>query len=199
MNTVRARGFTLLELLVALAIFAVLSVLAYGGLRHILSLDSGLRAATSRYQKVELALLVIEQDVREAVARGVRDELGASEPALHAGLSGELLSLTRVVPDLPVISSGAALARVRYRLVDGALYRDVWARLDRTPATEYRSRRLLEGISAFELRFFGDASWSDFWPRADSGPDTDRLPRGIEIGIAFGDGRTLRRVVARAG
>jgi general secretion pathway protein J len=163
------------------------------------SLDSGLHAASTRHQGLELALLVIEQDLRAAVPRGVRDELGSTEPALHAGLGGVLLSLTRAVADVPVITRGAALTRVRYRLVDGALYRDVWAQLDRTPATEYRSRRLIEDVSAFELRFFGDASWSEFWPRADSGPATDRLPRGIEIGIAFGDGRTLRRVVARAG
>lgn len=192
-------GFTLLELLVALAIFAVMSVLAYGGLRHILSLDAGLRAASGRHQGLELALLVIEQDLREAVPRGVRDELGSAEPALRAGLDGDLLSLTRTVADVPLVTSGAALARVRYRLDDGALYRDVWNQLDRTPATAYRSRRLLEDIAALDIRFFGDDSWSEFWPRADSGPALDSLPRGIEVVIEFDDGRSVRRVVARAG
>lgn len=199
MNCHRKSGFTLLELLVALAIFAVMSVLAYGGLRQILSLDDGLRAASERHQGLELALLIIEQDLREAVPRGVRDGLGAAEPALRAGLDGELLSLTRSVADVPLVTSGAALKRVRYRLDDGALYRDVWDKLDRTPATTYRSRRLLDDIAGLNIRFFGDNSWSEFWPREDSGPVVDRLPQGIAVGIEFDDGRSVRRVVARAG
>ncbi len=199
MSRRRTRGFTLLELLVALAIFAVLGVLAYGGLRQVISLDNGLRTALTRHQRLELAMLVLTEDLRQAVPRGVRDGLGESEPALHAGLDGELLSLTRAAPDLPGLRDGAALVRVRYRLVDGALYRDVWARLDRTPGTAFRSRRLLEGVDTLALRFFADAAWSEFWPRADAAATADILPRGVEVAIAFDDGGEVRRVLARAG
>ena len=82
----RAPGFTLLELLVAVAIFAVLGTLGYGGLRHVITLDSGLATAAARQAELGLALLVLEQDFREAAQRSVRDELGQAEPALRAGL-----------------------------------------------------------------------------------------------------------------
>ena len=125
MSSPRPGGFTLVELLVALALFAVLSVLSYGGLRHVMNLDAGLANAVARHTDLELALLLIEQDLHATVARGVRDELGGSEPALRAGLDGDLVSLTRRTADLSMSTPGAALARVRYRLVGGVLYRDV--------------------------------------------------------------------------
>ncbi|MGR8921204.1 MAG: type II secretion system minor pseudopilin GspJ [Gammaproteobacteria bacterium] len=193
-----AGGFTLVELLVALAIFAVLSVLSYGGLRHVMRLDEGLRAATARHEGLELALVVIEQDLRHALPRGVRDALGDPEPALKAGLDGELLTLTRIAPDAALATESVALRRVRYRLNgDGVLYRDVWEQLDRTPATSFRSRRLLREVGGISLRFFSRDSWSEFWPRAEAGPAVDALPRGVEIGIDFGAGHTASRIVAR--
>ncbi|MEQ8661111.1 MAG: type II secretion system minor pseudopilin GspJ [Gammaproteobacteria bacterium] len=195
----RQHGFTLLELLLAIAIFAVLSVLAYGGLRHVITLDAGLRVASTRHAEVELALLLLEQDFREAVPRGVRDELGGTVPALRAGLDGDLLVLTRRVPDLPTITRGAALARIRYRLEDGALYRDVWAQLDRTPATAYQTRRLLSDVQNLVLRFHGTASWSELWPPASGATLADLLPDGVEIVVEFAHGLSVRRVVVMAG
>ncbi len=194
----RCDGFSLLELLVAIAIFAVLSVLTYGGLRHVIRLDDGLRDTAARHQGLELALVILEQDIRHAVPRGVRDALGDSEPALRAGLGGELLTLTRVDPDIAFATAGPALSRVRYRLEDGALYRDVWARLDRAPTTPFRSRRLLDGITGFDIEFFDDAQWRAVWPRTDAGPAADALPRGVAIAVEFGSGRSVRRVVVRS-
>ncbi|MEQ8234308.1 MAG: type II secretion system minor pseudopilin GspJ [Gammaproteobacteria bacterium] len=200
-------GFTLLELLVAVAIFTVLGVLAYGGLRNVVNLDAGLRDASQRYERLEFALLVIEQDLRHAAPRSVRDELGEQVPALRAGLEGDVLSLTRHAPRLPGYDERAALARVRYRLDDGSLYRDVWAQLDRTPGTTFSTRRLLDDVAALELRFFADGDWNSFWPPAGTtarGPigavaGADPLPAGVAVEITFDSGAQVRRVVARSG
>jgi len=195
----RASGFTLLELLVSLAIFAVLAVLAYGGVRQLLSLESGLLTAATRYERLKFALVILEQDLGEAAPRSVRDGLGEPQAALIAGLEGELLSLTRRSPAVLEQTRAVGLRRVRYRLAEGNLYRDVWQELDRTPATALSSKRLLGNVLGLRLRFFSDGTWSAFWPpRADT-QDLDALPQGVEFVLEFADRSSLRRVVVRPG
>lgn len=187
-------GFTLVELLVAVSIFAIMSVLSYGGLRHLLSLERGLLAATGRYDRLEFAVIMLESDFNELRPRGVRDELGGPEPALRAGLGGDLLSLTRHVAPAPG-TDGVALRRVRYRLEDGRLYRDVWEALDRTPATPYTTRRLLDGVEAFDVRFFSGGSWQETWPPGDAAATRNNLPQGVEFRLELTARQNLRRLL----
>lgn len=197
MHASRARGFTLLELLVALAIFAVLATLAYGGVRQLVRLDAGLADSSARQERLRYAVTLMEQDLSALVPRGVRDGLGEAEPALRAGLRGELLTFTRRVSNLGADDGQPALRRVRYRVQNHALYRDVWEVLDRTPDSGYHSQRLLRDVAALELRFFDAGAWLEFWPKDEGAADL--LPGGVEFRLRFTDRRVLRRVIARPG
>ena len=194
-----ARGFTLLELLVAITIFAVLAVLSFGSVRNMLSFDDGLQSATRRYEALRYAVVIMEQDLSAVAPRSVRDALGESEPALRAGLKGELLTFTRRVPDISHFEGGPALRRIRYRVQDGSLYRDVWDGLDRTPDTGLRTQRLLRDVKALKLRFFDGGGWLEFWPRDENAISQEQLPQGVEFSIEFNNALSLRRVVARPG
>lgn len=195
----RAAGFSLIELLVSIGIFAVLAVLAYGGVRHLLSLESGLLAAATRYDRLKFALVMLEQDLAAAAPRSVRDALGDPEPALRAGVAGELLTLTRRAPTPLVHTPVAGLRRVRYRLAQGNLYREVWAELDRTPATPLSSQRLLGNVAGLRLRFFAQGSWREVWPPSPDAQSLDLLPQGVEFVLEFPDRLSLRRLVVRPG
>ncbi|MBK6660884.1 MAG: type II secretion system minor pseudopilin GspJ [Proteobacteria bacterium] len=199
MTTRTARGFTLLELLVAISIFAVLSTLSYGSVRHLLSFNDGLEHATRRYEALRFAIAIMEQDFAALAPRSVRDALGAPEPALRAGLKGELLTFTRRMPDLGPFDVGPALRRVRYRVQDGDLYRDVWDVLDRTPDSGFHSQRLLRDVKSLKLRFFESGAWVEFWPRDDNAVSQAELPHGVEFTLEMRDARRLRRVLARPG
>lgn len=193
------RGFTLLELLVAVSIFAVLATLSYGSVRHMLSFDEGLANTTRRYEALRFGVAILEQDLAALAPRSVRGALGETEPALRAGLKGELLTFSRRMPDISHFDGGPALRRVRYRVQDGALYRDVWDVLDRTSDTGFRSQRLLRGVKSLKLRFFEGGTWVEFWPRDENTQSQGLLPRGVEFTLEFTDALILRRVVARPG
>ncbi|UCE89614.1 MAG: type II secretion system minor pseudopilin GspJ, partial [Pseudomonadota bacterium] len=94
----RQVGFTLLELLVALAVFAVMSAMAYGGLSSVLNMREQTDAAAQRLASVQRAFLRIERDLEQSVTRGVRDAFGSMQLALEAAEDGDngRLEFTRI-------------------------------------------------------------------------------------------------------
>lgn len=192
------RGFTLLELLVALAVFAVMATMAYSGLDQV----SRTRALTERSadQLVELqrAFLFMARDVQEVVDRPVRNEFGESEPSLIGDEQNpSFLQLTRAGwrNPLPTMIHRSSLQRVAWRMDDDNLVRAYWNNLDRAPDAVPVKQVMLHGVKTVEIRFMArDNSWKDRWPNASlsSNPDVPpdlSPPRALEITLdtkAFG-------------
>jgi general secretion pathway protein J len=191
-------GFSLLELLVALAIFAVLATMAYAALNSVLTARKQVEAKSARLSALQTALMIMERDVEQAVPRGIRDEFGDGQPALQGGGVGTtMLSLTRDGWSNPLGLARSHLQRVAYQFNDKQLIRQSWGILDRAPNTESYSEVLLDNVTAVELRFLGqDGQWSPYWP-----PQTDAAqstvvvppPRAVEINLDVADwGRITR-------
>ncbi len=105
------RGFTLLELLVALAVFAIMATAAYSGLRSVLFTRAAVEEQNRRLADVQLAVFRLAQDIEQATPRGIRDEYGDPEPALRGGdLLDDVLILTRTGWDNPLGQSRATSA-----------------------------------------------------------------------------------------
>jgi len=202
-----ARGFTLLELLVALAVFAIMSVAAYGGLRNVLFTRAAVEEQNRRLAAVQLAVFRLEQDIAQAVPRGVRDEYGEPQAALLGGeFAGDRLTLTRAGWDNPLGQPRANLQRVAYRLRDGRLWRLHWDVLDRSGLVEPRETLLLERVREFKVRFLEneDKEWRTDWPPPD-GDETeekknpDALPRAVEAVLALEDWGEITRLLLLPG
>jgi general secretion pathway protein J len=166
------RGFTLLEILIAMAVFAIMSVMAYSGLKVLLDARESTALKSVQLAELQTTLYLLNEDLVNSVNRPIRDAYGAEEMAMHGGLDGEVLTLTRSVPAWSPYQSGSPLQRVSYRLEKGGLYRAVWTIIDRTQQSEYRQRKLLE-VEQLNLRFFG-LDWADYW-------SANVAPRALEI------------------
>ena len=193
-----AGGFTLLELLVAVAIFSIMTALAWPGL-------SGLLASRARVDEQQRAFAVvlrgvttIENDVRHAAPRPVRDEFGDQVAAVRGGVDSVLLELTRRLPPVDGFDRVSGLARIDYVFDAGRVMRREWEVLDRTQATRYSERVLFEGVHGIDIEFLDDERWWPYWPRAEGRVAADRLPAAVSVEFEFTDGRSLRRVLALA-
>jgi general secretion pathway protein J len=139
----KQQGFTLLEILIALAIFAVMSMMAYAGLAAVLDARASTVPRAQQLAQLQTTLYLLNEDLSQVINRPIRDQLGSSEPAFSIGRGNEILVFTRTVPSWSTNSSENNLLRVSYSLEKEALYRRVWTIPDRTQQTEYRRRKLL--------------------------------------------------------
>ena len=160
------RGFTLLELLIAMAVFAVLSVLAYSGLWSVLSSKTATEQQMEQLQKLQWAMMTMGRDFGQLVDRPVRDELGGTLPAIQSGQGKEqLLEFTRAGRVNPANLPRSHLQRVSYRLQDGQLERLYWHHLDRPHETIPVALPLLDNVNSIEIRYFDNQGQThESWP-----------------------------------
>lgn len=188
----RQRGFTLLELLVALAVFAVAAALAWGGLDLLARSRQQLAAETAALADLQRSLQRFERDLRQAVPRPVRGESGG--PALQG--DGQRLELSVWLPTEGWNAGGPEVERIGWRCDAEGLRRIRWAGLDASPATPRSETLLLPGAGNCRLRYFPDRGLSSpRWPPAEAG---DPLPRAVELQFERTQGgrvETFRRLI----
>ena len=147
-------GFTLVEVLIAMAITALISMVAYTGLSSALSGAESLRSASGRAHEINQTFALLSRDLRQVVNRPVVDEFGQVVPALMGGeMAREPLTLTRAGWHNSTSAPRSTLQRVRWWLEDERLWRGYFPVLDRTAGTEPVETAILEGVERFELRF----------------------------------------------
>lgn len=189
-----ARGFTLVEMLVALLIFSLMSVLAFRGLNAAFATQAHLDDDNRRWRDVALTFAQLERDVGMAVDRPVRDSVDRPLPAWQGAPTADetQLEFSRM-GDAWQTGAAADVLRHGYRLRDGTIEQLVWPVLDRGVRGEPVVNALLDRVRRFDLRYLGrDGAWQPAWPAGGGAP----LPAALEVVVELADGRTLTRIFA---
>jgi len=200
MNVRRARGFTLFEMLISVALVGLLTAFAYRGYDEVGRTAARLDESNQRLAAVQRSLSLLASDIEQAQARPVREGYhGSLEPALHGGGTPAALELTRANWRDPAGAGHGPLQRVAYSVVDGELVRSAWRVLDRAPDSNPSRRVLLRNVSTFTVEFLNDDSWVADWPPLSDGSADATLPRAARIAFTVeGEGR-IERVVEMLG
>jgi general secretion pathway protein J len=180
-------GFTLLELLVALAIFGLLATMSYSGLRAVLEQQRYTDLAAERLSELQKMYLVMQRDIEQIVPRIIRDEYGDAQQPL---VGGDALQLTRGGWRNPAGRQRSTLQRVGYAYDEQQLVRYTWSVLDRAQDSESLQQPLSEDIERLQLRYLdGNDVWKEQWPDAiasigvDPADQLPVLPKAIEVTI----------------
>lgn len=193
-----ARGFTLVELLVALAIFAIMATAAYRGLSTMLDARERIDQENRKWRNVALFFARLENDLEAVVARPVRDSSDLVAPALR----GTSLAVAEDEAQLAFTRSGyggqngvlSAPQRVGYRLRGETVELLTWAALDQAPRSRPEVNAALDKVTKLEFRYLDSGgNWQPQWPA----PGQDgSLPSAMEARVTLSSGETLQRVFA---
>ena len=204
---IQLAGFTLIEMLVALAIGASIAAISYRALEGAIRADEQVFAVTKQVDDVDRVFQYLANDLLFAVPRTWVDQGGEQRSAL-IGVFGDrlsqsdalifseddyLLRFARSSRDNVLGHQRSSLFMAGYRLTveEGSdlkiLWRDSWSPVDGSDEPKIQQRQLLDGIKSIGFRYLNstftslsEEAWVTGWPSENAGV-TDSLPAAVEV------------------
>jgi general secretion pathway protein J len=185
------KGFTLLEVLVALSIFAVIGMGTNQLLRTVIDTRDATESRTGQLKDVQRAIALLERDFSQIVNRPIRNELGDRMPSLQIGYGLYDIEFTRLGWRNPRSLPRSNVQRVAYKLNEGELERHYWLILDRAEDSEPRVQKILSDVEDFRIHAVDEnGNASDNWS-GDLGVGSQQSDEGGLDNSFGGSGSTL--------
>src|SRR5580692_5749791 len=166
MKSPAQRGFTLVELTVAIMILAVIAAIGYGTINQAVKSHEILKDQQAQLIGLQNAMRILEQDFVQAAPRPVRQAIGDEPPQL-AFLGAPpgtqpVVALTRAGWSNPAGLQRPGLQRVQYFLENGTLRREYWNVLDPTLSSTTTKRDLMTHVKTVTVRYLDQfRQWKD--------------------------------------
>lgn len=180
LSTKWGRGFTLLELLIALAIFALIAVIAYRSLLSVVQVVGQIEQTTQQLTQLQLTFQKLQQDIMQLRYRPIRNEYGDNVAAIQG--TTQQLEFTRAGWRNPLQQPRSQLQRVNYSLEQRTLWRTYWQVLDRTRDSRPQRTALLEEVTGLKLRFLDNQlEWHEEWLSSETKTEKTLQLKAIEV------------------
>ncbi|WP_431223963.1 type II secretion system minor pseudopilin GspJ [Serratia sp. L9] len=187
----RSAGFTLLEMILALAVFALLSLMANRLLLQGLELEQFSSRHAHRLAQIQHAFALLERDTFAMLPRPVRGSgtfSGAPLLATEDRSGGDSLIFTHAGwPNPGDRLPRSVLQRVGYRLAEGYLVREYFDYPDVPEGAQPHRQRLLGKVSGLQVRYWHQGRWSRQWQGSEG------LPQAVEVALTLAEGGTIVR------
>lgn len=193
-----SNGFTLIEVIIAMSIFAILAVLSYTGLQSVINSKTGTETELKRLQQVQMTMLTLSTDMYHLSNRDGHDALGSTLARLSAQDNDYIIEFTRNGWRNPTEQARSTLQRVAYQLDEDKLIRIYWPHIDRADDDTRVERTLITNIESLEFRFLDEKNeWQSNWPVASvqaSGTPAS-LPVAVELTLKMNDWGEIKRLI----
>lgn len=194
----KSKGFTLIEVIIAMSIFAIVSMLAYTGLHSVINSKTHTEASLERLQELQLTMLTLGTDLQYLSNRNGNDALGGVLLKLTTQNSSLIVDFTRSGWRNPAKQARSTLQRVAYRMDEDNLIRMYWPYVDRADYQQFTTRTLMTNVESLELRFLDDKyQWRSDWPSANNLASAEPVerPLAIEITLNMNDWGEIQRLI----
>ena len=195
----RQQGFTLIEILIAIAIFASVSLAGVSIFQTVTNTDQATKARVERFNELQRAFLIIERDIIQIARRSVRFE--GEAPLTEFIYIGDN-NISQSENGIAFVRHGwtnpglllprSDMQSVAYRLNDDVLERLHFNFVDAVVGEEPKVRALLHGVDNIDFEFYYDKEWQSKLTKG-------VLPRAIALEIDFADQGLIRRQFLVAG
>ena len=198
----RTQGFTLIEMLVAVFLLAVIGAAGFTMLVQMNKTRGVVIGQADRLTELQRTFYWMNEDFSQAVDRPVRSASDDRIAAFLFNLQGDsMIELSRsgwTNPAREVSPARSDMQRVSYSLDEDRLIRSYWYHLDTTDEEPTKRRQLLENVEDMSLRFLDrEGSWHDSWPPLDL--EESGMPAAIEVRLQLEDLGSINRLFALPG
>lgn len=189
----RNQGFTLLEVLIAIAIFSVISMASFSIFETVLNSDTASKERTQRINELQRGFLIIERDMLQIAMRSVRFNGEAPQTGfLHTGSENfstneQALGFVRHGWTNPgLLLPRSEMQSVAYRLNNNVLERLHFNFVDAVLGEEPKVRPLISQVEKLDFEFYDGKKWQKTW-------SDNSLPFAIAIALDTEDYGIIRR------
>lgn len=182
-------GFTLLELLVAMAVFAMIAAVAYAGLDSAIVMERKLDDEGRKWKNLSFFFAHLERDLACFVDKPVIGQDGVkllSMAGRTTDKSGARVELTFTRLGRGV--EGASPKRVGYRLNGDKIETLIWRSIDLPLESAPDTYEAMDAVSSFEVSLGGGGGWSHKW-------SAEAPPGAVEVTVTLKSGETIRRMI----
>jgi general secretion pathway protein J len=195
LGRIHLNGFTLVELLIAIVLFSIVSIGSYQVLSSVISSHRKLSTHNEKFEGLRRAVNMLTRDLQQVQPRAVINAYGDQENALIL----ESSDLSRLVLssggwDNPLMAARGTVGRIEFFVEDEVLIKRLWLVLDALDQESHFDMPLVKGVSEFQIRALNpEQRWLSFWPMEDM-PATE-LPRALEVELVVAELGTIKRVL----
>jgi len=197
---IKEKGFTLIEVIIALAIFSLISIAAYKSIDGLIKIKERIENEDRKWRQVMVFLDRFEMDIKQHVNRPIRNANDIIEPAWSA----QPLFTTQYGTQLTFSRFGNAqlsgylmdTRRIGYRLNRGSIELVQWPSLDIPKGENPEVFEVLQNVNNLNIKYLtNDGRWIEIWPEVARTNSADTIfPKAVSLDMTMHSGEKIKRL-----